>query len=116
MIALTRLLGLSLALLIAVTSQQMAMARGMTKDAAGQVILCTGQGPTVVTLNAQGNPIGPVHICPDCALTFADCLADISVGTAPLVHIQTLPQTPVRTLQIAPIPTTAYARGPPVSV
>ncbi len=116
MIALTRLFGLTLALLIAVTSQQMAMARGMTKDAAGQVILCTGQGPTVVTLDAQGNPTGPLHICPDCALTFADCVPSVSTLAMQVVHIETLPQTPARTLQNTVIPTASHARGPPLIV
>ena len=112
----TRILPLILALLIAVTSQQMAMARGMTKDASGQVILCTGQGPTVVTLDAQGNPMGPVHICPDCALTvmaFADAPA---VVVHQVVHIQSLTQTPVRKLQPYVFATRAQARGPPLAV
>ncbi len=110
----TRILTLTLALLIAVTSQQMAMARGLTKDARGQVILCTGQGPTVVTLNAQGEPIGPVHICPDCALTLMAYVdAPIAVETR-VVHIQTLAQTFVSTPQILVIPITSQARDPPL--
>jgi hypothetical protein len=109
-------LSFTLALLIAVTSQQMAMARGMARDASGQVILCTSQGVISVTLDAQGEPIGVVHICPDCALTlmmFAD--APIAAESA-VIYIQTLAQTPVTALQIPHIPTGAQARGPPLSL
>ncbi|AKS46855.1 hypothetical protein SAMN05444287_1979 [Octadecabacter temperatus] len=112
----TRILTLTLALLIAVTSQQMAMARGMARDASGQVILCTGQGVMTVTLDAQGEPMGPVHICPDCALTlmaFAD--APIAAESA-AIHIQTLAHTPVTALQIPVVPTRTQARGPPLTV
>ncbi len=106
----------SLALLIAVTSQQMAMARGMARDASGQVILCTGQGVVTVTLDAQGEPMGPVHICPDCALTLMDFAdAPIAVGSA-AIHIQTLAHTPVAALQIPVVPTRTQARGPPLTV
>lgn len=111
-----RLLCLTLALLIAVTSQQMAMARAATHDAAGQVILCTGQGVVTVTLDANGEPMGPVHICPDCALTlmlFADVPA---VGDAQVVHIQTLAQTPVAALGTPIIHKATHARDPPLIV
>jgi hypothetical protein len=112
----TRILTLTLALLIAVTSQQMAMARAVTKDAQGQVILCTGQGPLTVTLDAQGNPIGPVHICPDCALTLM-AYNDVPIAVkTPVVHIQTIAQTPVSTRQIGVIPIPTKARDPPVLV
>lgn len=113
----TRIVSLTLALLIAVTSQQMAMARGMMKDASGQVVLCTGTGPVTVTLDARGEPLngtgGPVHICPDCALTLMAFVDAATAVCSPVVHIQTLTQTPVRALQIPVIPTETHARGPP---
>ncbi|SMX33512.1 hypothetical protein [Octadecabacter ascidiaceicola] len=110
------LLSFALALLIAVTSQQMAMARGMARDASGQVVLCTGQGVMTVTLDAQGEPMGPVHICPDCALTLMD-FAETSIAVeSAAIHIQILAQTPVDALQIPVIPTSAQARGPPLFV
>ena len=90
------------------------MARGMAKDASGQVILCTGMGPTVVTLDGLGNPMGPVHICPDCALTMMGFVDAPIVVPMQVVHIQILAQTPVTVLQTPVIPTIAQARGPPV--
>jgi hypothetical protein len=112
----TRILTLTLALLIAVTSQQMAMARGMARDASGQVILCTSQGVMTVTLDAQGEPMGPVHICPDCALTLMAFADTVIAAESAVIYIQILAQTPVTALQIPVIPTRTQARGPPLSV
>ena len=58
----------ALVLALTLTGQSMAMARGAT-DAAGQMVICTGAGVVVVHVDAEGNPTGPPHICPDCALT-----------------------------------------------
>jgi len=110
-----RALTLALALLIAVTSQQMAVARGMTHDVAGQVILCTGHGPITVTLDHQGNPMELVHICPDCALTLVQPSASPVVADPIVVHIQTLVQVVAMTSQTPVIPKPAQARAPPVS-
>lgn len=111
-----RLLAFTLALLIAVTSQQMAMARGMAKDANGEVVLCTGQGTLTVALDSSGNPMGPVHICPDCALTFMAFADAPLAATVVVVHMRTLAQTPARALQSPVIPTALRARGPPLFV
>ncbi|MFQ3183074.1 MAG: hypothetical protein ACI9RO_001764 [Alteromonas macleodii] len=111
-----RILTFSLALLIASTSQQMAMARGIAKDAQGQVILCSAQGPLVVTLNEQDNPIGPVTICPDCALTLMACSSATVIVKPLLSQIQTILQTPVLKSEILVIPTSVQARGPPLVV
>lgn len=109
----TRFLTLTLAILIAVTSQQMAMARGTMMDAAGQVVLCTGHGTKTVTIDHNGEPIDLVHICPDCALTFAATLDGPRQAETPVTHMQTLGQTPVKDLQFALIPTSSQPRGPP---
>lgn len=110
---------LALALLIAVTSQQMAMARGMMVDTAGQVVLCTGQGTITVTLDRDGNVVegsGEIaHFCPDCALTFADTPPAPILADAVFIHMKTLLQTPVQVLQIPLTPTTVHARGPPLT-
>ncbi|NIY77992.1 hypothetical protein HCZ23_00710 [Celeribacter sp. HF31] len=64
------------ALLLIVTSQSMAVARGTMRDATGAVVLCTGTGPITVLTDADGQPIGPTHICPDCALSVIAGLAE----------------------------------------
>lgn len=64
------------ALLLIVTSQSMAVARGTMRDATGATVLCTGTGPITVLTDADGQPIGPTHICPDCALSVIAGLAE----------------------------------------
>lgn len=59
-----------------VTSGAMAVARGQAYDAVGQIVLCTGHGAILVTVDAQGEPIEPPHLCPDCVLAM---LADTAV-------------------------------------
>ena len=113
MMSLRSVLSLCLVLLIAVTSQQMALARGTMKDAAGQIILCTGQGVHTVVVDHQGNPIEVVHICPDCALTApvpADRAPRVEVGA---VHMQVLSQTIDPSCETWAIPIVTAARGPP---
>lgn len=60
--------GFALALIIALTSVTMALARGQTRDATGTIIICSGAGVVQIQLDAKGNPVGPAHICPDCAV------------------------------------------------
>lgn len=116
----TRFLSITLALLIAVTSQQMAVARGVAVDAAGSVILCTGQGPVTVVLDTQGIPIegtgGIIHFCPDCALTLIAAIDAPNTLPLPVTHMQMLTQTSAVAPQKPVIPKTAQARAPPVSV
>lgn len=111
-----RFLTLSLALLIAVTSQQMAVARGVMFDAAGQVVICTGEGVRTVAIDHNGAPIEIVHICPDCALTLAADFSEPPEAPVRVIHMQLLGQTPVPGFEIALIPNAAHPRGPPLFV
>lgn len=61
------LIALLLALMLALTSQSMAVARGAAA-ATGQMVLCTGAGPVAIYTDAQGQPTQAPHICPDAAL------------------------------------------------
>ncbi len=57
--------GLVLALLMALTSVTMAVARG--QDRMGTTVeICAGFGAVFISLDANGQPVGPSHICPDC--------------------------------------------------
>ena len=62
------LTALALALLLVLTAQSMAVARGMP-GAAGSIVLCTGTGPVTILTDAEGQPLGPSHVCPDCTLS-----------------------------------------------
>lgn len=60
------LIGL-MAMILAVTSLTMAVARGQTR-VAGEIVICTGYGITTISVDETGTPVGPVHICPDMVL------------------------------------------------
>lgn len=59
-----RLAALLLVLLVATSAQGVAAARGMPA-ASGRVELCTGTGPAMVYVDAQGAPTAAPHLCPD---------------------------------------------------
>ena len=56
-----------LALTLALTGQSMANARGASA-ASGQMVICTGTGPQIIYVDAEGQPTSAPHICPDAAL------------------------------------------------
>lgn len=62
-----------LALILILTSQAMAVTRGTTGPA-GQMVLCTDTGPTIVFIDENGAPTRPPAYCPDCALTTLSAL------------------------------------------
>ncbi|MGS4947166.1 hypothetical protein ACVDG3_16945 [Meridianimarinicoccus sp. RP-17] len=61
-------LSVLLALVIALTAIHAGAMRGQAK-AAGSIVLCTGTGPVSVAVDADGQPVGPVHVCPDCVMS-----------------------------------------------
>ena len=72
---------LALALLLVLTAQSMAVARGMP-GAAGSIVLCTGTGPVTILTDAEGQPLGPAHVCPDCTLSLIVTIADAAPATS----------------------------------
>lgn len=68
-------LALALSLMLVVTGQGMAVARGM-RGPAGQMVICTGSGPVMVSVDEKGQPTGPAHICPDGALSLIQAAFD----------------------------------------
>ena len=108
------LLGLSLVVML-VTAQAMAVARGTTRDAAGAMVLCTGSGPVTVFYDENGEPIGPSHLCPDCALSVVAGLAAPVVLPAPATRIQTLNAADTLPLLRTVHRVVEQARAPPVA-
>ena len=99
-------------LLLVLTSQNMAVARGMP-HAAGKIEMCTGTGPVMISVDENGEPIGPPHICPDFAATLIVFVSEPPMNLArPLTHALVLrPVARITALsRQAPI---ASARGPP---
>lgn len=109
------LLGLCLALLVTVTSQQLAIARGQP-HAAGQVELCVGSEVIVISVDENGNPTGPAHICPDVAIAFLVPVALPDLDLAPVVHISKALFVAQTAQQSSLVHIDAQARGPPVFV
>ena len=104
-----------LALCLLATAGATASARGTMRDATGQMVLCTGTGPMRVMIDAQGQPIGPAHYCPDCAHT---ALAAIAPATpmvrraGDITRAQFTRRAAPRALVLAGL--RACARGPPM--
>lgn len=59
-----------LALAVMASSVPMAVARNQPRPI-GEMVLCTGYGMVVVSVDAQGQPTGPMMPCPDCVMTLA---------------------------------------------
>ncbi len=109
------LCALILALVLTLTGQAMAVARG-APGPAGQMVICSGSGPLTVSVDARGQPVGPRHICPD-------CLAGLTVGLLPAADALVRVLDPAA--MVWPVVSVhrpawrgmgASARAPPVSV
>ena len=99
-------------LCLILTSQTMAVARG-AQGPAGQMVLCTGNGPITVLSDANGQPTGPVHICPDCALGLFDTLST-SLGDVQRTSISfAISGTPSDVRVVSLTQLSFHARGPP---
>lgn len=69
MVLLRALIALTLSLALVATGQVMASARGQV-GAGLPVEICSVDGLITVTLDAEGQPVGPAHLCPDLVLGF----------------------------------------------
>ncbi|WP_371037499.1 MULTISPECIES: hypothetical protein [unclassified Rhodosalinus] len=102
------LAALLLALCVVLTAQAMALARGQS-SAAGEMVICTGAGLVTVAVDAEGNPAGPAHICPDCALSLI-----AAAPAAPQARARAPDLLTVRFARTA-VPAPVAARHSPVS-
>ena len=107
------LTSLTLALMLALTSQSMAVARGAA-PAVGQMVLCVGAGTVMVYTDATGQPTSAPHICPDAALNVLleqgapDVAAPVALTGFDLGHMP-------KSSFVVPVPRTSPpSRGPPV--
>lgn len=113
--ALRPLAAIALALVLVLTAQSMAVARG-APGIAGTVTLCTGTGPVTLLTDAEGQPLGPSHICPDCTLTLGTAPAGPVLALSPVaLRIEPLlPRDTSVRLDAGPQPFSA--RDPPAVV
>lgn len=112
---LRRYIALSLVLLLVLTGQSMAVARGST-DVAGQMVLCTGTGPVMVYVDENGAPVAPPQYCPDTALSLlaAVALPDFSLTPIHVARQLNPARIVVRVMGLNLPP--HMARGPPFAV
>ncbi|SEO03829.1 hypothetical protein SAMN04490248_101120 [Salinihabitans flavidus] len=108
------LAGLMAALLL-LTAQGAAVARGVP-PAVDFMEICTGTGPAMMPLDAEGNPTGAPHLCPDFALSLLNAVAEAPLVALPVSgaseRIASVSGHPVAGRQGV----TASARGPPSSL
>ena len=106
-----------LALILMVSSLQMAIARHALMPV-DHMVICSGEGAYTIAIDAEGNPTGEVHYCPECiasALTAIETSAPevAAVNAAKPLTLETpAPSLPVVQAACAP----PQARGPPLSV
>jgi hypothetical protein len=107
-----RLLSLFLALVVILTSQQLALARGQAM-AAGEMVLCVGGGMMTVAVDATGKPVGPAHVCPDGVMSLAG--TDLPPMILPQTGTVTVADLPLGMAQngTAALVASPIARGPP---
>lgn len=112
---LTRQLALILALLLSLSAPQFAMAR--TQMLAGpDAVLCIGGGLVAVTLDAAGQPAGPGHFCPDCALTLVALPVDPPELQRPQGRALPMSAPPAVPILFAAACILPPARAPPVLI
>lgn len=104
-----------LALLVVLTSQQFAIARGQP-HAAGQIELCVGTEVIVVSVDENGNPTGPAHICPDVAMAFMAPVALEAPQITQVIHISRAFYEAAQTIETSLVHIEPQARGPPLFV
>lgn len=106
---------LTLVLLLVLTGQSMAVARGHT-GVSGQMVLCTGTGPVMVYVDENGSPVAPPQYCPDTALNLlaAVVLPDVTPVRSYVARYQHPIRAgeQIRGLNLLP----HLARGPPFAV
>ncbi|MFN3954052.1 MAG: hypothetical protein ACK4LQ_06315 [Pararhodobacter sp.] len=107
---------LFLVLAVMASSVTMAVARQQAR-AVGEMVLCTGYGMVVVSVDAQGQPTGPMMPCPDCVMAVSALTAGPAVLPAPPQVLAALEHA----LRDLPAPATGRTvhkrtRAPPVAV
>jgi hypothetical protein len=108
---------ISMVLVLATGSVTHAMARHQV-HAVDQVVICTGYGVVTISVDADGNPTGPVLPCPDsvpAAMAVDTGVAD-PVAPAPSTL---MPARYSQTTLLAPVdgaPVHKLSRAPPVAV
>ncbi|MCA8878950.1 MAG: hypothetical protein KDA73_03130 [Rhodobacteraceae bacterium] len=106
------LIALCLALSIALTGVAVGVVRGQVQ-VAGQIVLCTGNGPVSVAVDAKGKPVGPPRLCPDCAPALLAGVSFVPELPVPPDSHGTAVASTLPDRAAGPVRLAARARGPP---
>lgn len=103
---------ITLALMLSFASVVLASARG-NAPAVGEIVICSGFGTHAIAVDADGNPTGPAHICPDGVSAFVS--VDAPVPDQPLHSMANGERLTLPTLAalVQADRLRASARGPP---
>lgn len=105
-------LGLTFAIVVALSSFSQAQARHHAHGASTMVI-CTGYGLVRITIDAEGNPVEQSLPCPDCLPFALALLPTLHTDTfAPVVAL-TLPMVSALPLRAEPRGLWPLSRAPP---
>lgn len=96
------------------TAGAVGAARGQAA-AAGEIVICSGGAAVTVPVDADGNPTGPPHWCPDCALTLFAGLPAAPVAAVPPATVSAAPPATFRDRPWAARAAAPLARGPPAA-
>lgn len=105
-----------LALAVMASSVTMATARHQPRPV-GEMVLCTGYGMVVVSVDAHGQPTGPMMPCPDCVPALAGLEGTAAILPQPALTLR----SQAHTLRNLPAPARGAAvfrhpRAPPAAV
>lgn len=105
---------LCLLVMVALTSVQLAAARGQS-PAVGTMVICTGTGPVHILVDENGIPTGGVMICPDYALAFYGGLDVTTPASVPVDAVwHSLWRAHTDALAAEQAKPLSQPRGPPV--
>lgn len=107
------IISLILAIVLGLTSVTMAVARSEMLGST-ETVICAGYGVVSLTLDAEGNPTGPAHHCPDCLTGAATALwpTPSAQPVRPATRAAAL-RWPADVTGIAASTPAPLARGPP---
>ena len=114
---LNRLIALILAAALFALGVAAASARGQT-TAGGQVLVfCSADGLVQATIDAEGQPTGGKHLCPELAAGLLGAAALAAPGVpAPMAMLLAEAHPPVLALCPKAVRAAPRARGPPIAV
>lgn len=98
------------------SSVTMAVARHQPR-VAGEIWLCSGTAMVSVSVDADGNPVGPMLPCPDCTLTLGGQDPGGTLLPAPVFQLLALRFVIPDSLSLPDDPWPGqHARGPPGTI